>query len=385
MPQIRIPRPLNFQETPRDLNRDQIVRRFFPRMRSALAGLAGDPNWNLLPPKCSAYQMVGGSLCGSNPYTGSTSGPAFVNPVTGGLSGPEGYGGPMRPALDSYYPGGAAAFGYHPGSLSMPANVQSGVGGRAFITYVNPDGTLGQSDDRMQYTAADASFKAPALAQWQQAVTSLGFAALDAQWQATYQSLVQQAQQALAANYPVATPIQTNPVTGAPGTTSGGTGGSATSATLTFTDPSGRDLKNLQLPIGQQWVIKITGALPNTAVMVTGAQNGVANTNSMGTTDGSGNWQATGSTDSSTVGNWTESWSVGNQNVGSFMFSVNQGSAPIGGSQGTGSALPGSASSGSSSSSGSSTSATWISGIPNEYVMIGGGALALLLLMGGRR
>src|SRR5271165_1117669 len=312
----------------------------WPASPYGLSGL-GAANWAVLPPSCSAYQMVGGVLCGANPYTGTTSGPQFTNPVTGGLSGPEGYAGDMRPALDSYYPGGAAAFGYKSSSLSMPVNVTQGTAGRAVVIYANPDGSLGHADDKMQYTAGDASFRAPAMSDWQQAVTNLGFAALNTQWTSTYAQLVAQAKADIAANYPVATAQPTNPITGAPIAVTSGTAAPAGSGvSFSFTTSRGGTV----LQPGDNWTVKITGATPNQNVSASANKNGQdLGTSVFGSpTDANGNYTLSGQIPADQIGSWSETWFVGNQQVGSANFTVvAAGSAPAPSGSGTGSPAPG--------------------------------------------
>ena len=77
-----------------------------------------------------------------------------------------------------------------------------------------------------------------------------------------------------------------------------------------------------QLKPGDTWVIRITGGQPGAAVKVTGGQNGARDTTPMGQTDGSGNWQASGTIDTSMIGNWSEAWTVGGTNAGSITFTV---------------------------------------------------------------
>lgn len=191
----------------------------------ALAQNTPTPNWSLLAQ-------------GNNPYTGTTSGPQFVNPQTGGISGPEGYPGGMRPSLDSYYPGGASNYPWAKSAIapvSMPANVVQGTGGHAFVVYVNPDGSMGQSNEKMEYTAADSSFKAPSISVWEQTVTNMGFSALNTQWTSTYQQLVQQAQQNLQNSKPGVIPggTVTSTTSVASGTSNHQPGGSVLNNNLT--------------------------------------------------------------------------------------------------------------------------------------------------------
>ena len=135
------------------------------------------------------------------------------------------------------------------------------------------------------------------------------------------------------------------------------------------------------LEVGDTWVIRITGGAPNSIVSVYGGQNGVSTTNQMGVTDQNGNFQVSGTIDSSSIGNWSETWYVGSQNAGSFSFSVASPSSdstppPSGGALPGGSAPP---------LSPATPSSTWIPGVSNTVVLAGGGLLALLVLMGGRR
>lgn len=195
-------------------------------------------------------------------------------------------------------------------------------------------------------------------------------------------------------SFPVSTsPITYNPPASIPsGTSPPSTPAGSYRPVVTFT-PSRQGL----LYPGDTWSIVISGGAPRSPVSVYGGANGSYTTNSMGVTDQNGNFQLQGTIDNTMYGQaWQETWSVGGQNAGSFSFSVSQapsgntGSTQQGGSQppsgGTGSGSSGGSGTGQQTGSGTGTTSTdWIPGVSNTMVMAGGGAILLLVLLGGRR
>ena len=86
----------------------------------------------------------------------------------------------------------------------------------------------------------------------------------------------------------------------------------------TFTTPNGQTPQ-----VGDPWSISIKGAAPNAQVVVTQTINGGApKSGQFGTSDGNGNFAASGTFTPDTVGSWTESWTVGGAPAGSFNFQV---------------------------------------------------------------
>ncbi len=142
---------------------------------------------------------------------------------------------------------------------------------------------------------------------------------------------------------------------------------------------------------GDTWQIRIQGGRPSSVVSVTGTQNGVTNTNNMGTTDQNGNWSTSGTIDNSSVGNWFEVWYVGGQMAASpFQFTVASPNSPAstGGTNTpppSGNTTPPLTGGTTTPPPSSSSSTGMIMGIPENYVLMGAGALVLLMVMGGRR
>jgi hypothetical protein len=97
--------------------------------------------------------------------------------------------------------------------------------------------------------------------------------------------------------------------------------------TLTFTTSRGSGSGQTLQP-GDAWKITISGARPGASVAVYGGQDGANFSNTMGTIDTAGNWQATGSIDATQKGSWSEDWRVDGSSIGSFTFAVAVPSAP---------------------------------------------------------
>ncbi len=169
-----------------------------------------------------------------------------------------------------------------------------------------------------------------------------------------------------------------------------GTGTTSTgSPQVTFTTSRGTN----NLRVGDTWSIRITGAYPGGAVYVVGNHDGVVNNNAMGVIGADGTWQTSGTIDASSMGNWTEEWFASGKSVGSFSFNVSptvttQGS---GTSSGSGTGSPSGSGTGSGTGTGtspvpgSSAIPSTIGGIPSTYLMMGGAALLMLVMLGGRR
>lgn len=356
----------------------------------------------------------GTAPCCTPCFSGSAPGSCDPNCPTGPVS----YQGAMyTPSYCGYYP----AAGYIPASYASAASQATAAGySVAFNAYycgvsacvmvANPDGTVTNIDGWQVYPPTriwgpDSSFIAPPATTWAQQMLAIG-AASAAQYEQMVTAAVTQGSQASCAaaggtwnpssssctipNGPAILTAQQkclqaagvwNPVTGACDMTgpvsqvttnpSNGTGGGS----LAFvTSRSGSVFQP-----GDTWTLRITGAAPNSPVSVYGGLVGSLQNNSMGTTDGQGNWSKSGTFDSSTFGTWQETWYVGGKQVGSQInFSVAQpgtGSVPTGG--------------GTSPGSGTGTAGggipSTIFGINSTYVLAGGAALVLLLAMGGRR
>lgn len=208
------------------------------------------------------------------------------------------------------------------------------------------------------------------------------------------------------------------------------TGGSAGGPTVSFTaSRSG----SVFVP-GDSWTISITGGAPNSPVVVSSTHDGSPDSATMGTTNSGGSWSLTGTFDSGVLGNWSETWSVNGVVAGSFSFCVVRagagytscgGSTIGGGAQATGLPItqnpnggstytapsggggtsypsPGSSQggtqigqqpsgggyqqpSGGAQQQSPATSAELIAGIPNTALLLGGGALILIMAVAGGR
>lgn len=186
----------------------------------------------------------------------------------------------------------------------------------------------------------------------------------------------------------------TPPSTSTPPATTGG-GGNSTPASSYSPTVSFIPSRAGTLYPGDTWQLHIQGGKPGAVVSVTGTQNGVTNTNQMGATDQNGNWSTSGTIDASSIGSWFEVWYVGGQMAASpFSFNVASPSSPASGGS-TGTQTPsGTQSSTPPPSSGGmtqtqtpapSSSDGMIFGVPQNYVLMGGAAILLLAVMGGRR
>lgn len=169
---------------------------------------------------------------------------------------------------------------------------------------------------------------------------------------------------------------------------------SASSPSLQFTTSRG----STTLYPGDTWQIRITGSAPNAIISVSGVHNGQTSVNQMGSADASGNYTKTGTIDAYDAGGWQETWYAGSAMAGVINFTVTaapnpggsqqpQGTQPSGGQNGGGAQgttlTPGA---GTSSGTGlPATTGNTIFGVPSNYVMLGGAAVILLALMGGRR
>lgn len=88
---------------------------------------------------------------------------------------------------------------------------------------------------------------------------------------------------------------------------------------------------------GDTWTISISGASPNTQVIVQGGKNGTQDRTPMGTTNGSGNFSLSGTITADSIGSWSETWYVGSAVSGAFNFQVvaagtvatTQGAVPV--------------------------------------------------------
>lgn len=149
------------------------------------------------------------------------------------------------------------------------------------------------------------------------------------------------------------------------------------------------------LRIGDTWTVHVTGGQPGALVSVTGNHDGVVSTNAMGVIGTDGTFTLQGTIDASSMGNWTEEWFVASKSAGSFSFNVSptvttQGSGTPA-SSGSGTGAPSGSGSGSgagagtSPAPGSSSIPDTIAGIPSTYLMMGGAALLMLVMLGGRR
>lgn len=122
------------------------------------------------------------------------------------------------------------------------------------------------------------------------------------------------------------TPYAYDPTPGVYGTLFGGggsgggsgAGGGGVGASVTFQTSTGN---TGTLKPGDTWRITAHGAA-NSPVVVTGGQNGQSITTQMGSTDGAGNWTATGSIETSQIGSWNQAWKVGGANAGTIAFNV---------------------------------------------------------------
>ena len=271
----------------------------------------------------------------------------------------------------------AASSGY-----SIPVLVQ----GNGSVLHVNPDGTwaytIGGAIPGPNWNdpiaPSDSSFVSPPLATWNAMITALGIPAYVANYGPSGVTTASQAAAAVATAPANMATYFSNPAN----STSVAPTGAAPGVSLAFITSRGGTV----LQPGDTWTIKISGATPNIQVSASGIKSGQSlGTTSFGSTDANGNFTLSGSIDSTMLGSWAETWYVGSQTAGQLSFSVvAQGSAPapIVGSGGpvvnvTGTATP--------QSSLTSLISGNVGGIPTSYLLIGGGALVLILLMGSRR
>lgn len=147
-----------------------------------------------------------------------------------------------------------------------------------------------------------------------------------------------------------------------------------------------------QLQVGDTWVITVSGP-PNSPVAVTAVQNGNAlGTTQMGMTNSQGVLTITGSIAASSVGTWVEQWTVGGQAAGVVQFTVSAPATAAGASaSGSGTTTPGTdtdtATSTITSTVADTTAAigSFFSALTPTELLIGAGAVALLLFSGGKK
>ncbi len=174
------------------------------------------------------------------------------------------------------------------------------------------------------------------------------------------------------------------------GTGSGTAPSSAFSPHVTFTTSRGTN----NLRVGDTWTVRITGGQPSSMVAVTGNHDGAVSTNTMGVIGPDGTWSLNGTISAAEMGQWTEEWFAGGKSAGNFSFNVSptvttQGSG-TGTGTGTGTGSGTGNGTGTGTPSGTSTPGTsaipdTIGGIPSTYLMMGGAALLMLVMLGGRR
>lgn len=356
MGQIDLPSRLNFQTSARDLEFHTALKKivypefvptpfFYPRSQYGVAGLGA----NCIPYDFYALQQAFGVVdCGQAPYTSDPATQyackqandpklqaiALLSPSYGTCITPDMIPGPYTPS---------------PGSAGDPASNPSAgglyyvpIGGGAPVFYPsNPTGTV---------------------------------------------------------TYPAGGGTPTVIQTSAPPSSSGSpsSGGSSPAQSQQSYSPTVSFIPSRSgtLYPGDTWQLHIQGGKPGAVVSVTGTQNGVTNTNQMGATDQNGNWSTSGTIDASSVGNWFEVWYVGGQMAASpFSFNVASPNSPASGGN-TGTQTGGTQSSTPPPSSGGmtqtqtpapSSSDGMIFGVPQNYVLMGGAAILLLVVMGGRR
>lgn len=151
---------------------------------------------------------------------------------------------------------------------------------------------------------------------------------------------------------------------------------------------------------GDDWTVQISGAKPNSSVVVMGGKGGGSATANMGNTTGDGVFGVSGKITADQVGPWSEAWSAGGMNAGAFSFTVGVPSSSTAAntnnansttnttnSTSTDLNIPGTAVANIFGLFGDS-SPTLIDAIPvHEYTLMGlvGGAIVLMLMLGGRR
>lgn len=195
---------------------------------------------------------------------------------------------------------------------SVPYNISYAPGGGAAINFANPNNTIGWgSTTNLAQGNSNYVPGFPNLSGWLQ---QNNYAAVAGGAAATYQGTLSDAAAAAQA-------YATQQATGVPTTSASQSQNTVGHAMLQFSTSKGSGT-GLTLVPGDTWTIQITGAAANSPVTVFGGKDGSYMTNSMGTTDGAGNWSKSGTAQTGDVGSWQEQWSVGGQLVGSFVFTV---------------------------------------------------------------